>query len=526
MTSTVNVKPVGPDQTHGVTLAGGNPPFSDTVTDASDGTYASFAPGATALSRNGGASIPAGALITGVVLNARLHSASPPTAVIVTLGTVSYKFAAPPSGAFTTLSSSALTNFGKVTDPDYFNAGSYIAFKVSGGTLLIAEASVDITYVPIPVVTALGPTGTIAVTQPIVQFAVASDFPTSRFQIKIFSSAQVAATGFDPDGSAALYDSGVLLGSVGIFQPPFNLPNGDTYTTYIRAAQQVGSITQWSDWDSITCTVSVTPPATPIVFVQPDNANARVKILAGQISTPAWDHVTIQRTTDGATWTDVRSATRAPTHGTQFLFFDYETGNEQTAWYRAMAINATADGDIASDWSAPSTAVMWKSNATWLKSVTFPPLNAQVVINGIPTMKRRLPRGTFDVAGRSDPVAVSDVRHLVEGTVTFATLELEDLEALQALLDRGETLLLQTPPSHRFSSRYLSFGDEDENRQSPQAEQDERYVVLPFQEVVAPEGELITFGATWGDVEAAYATWSDAQAANSSWAQLLVRQAP
>lgn len=520
MSTTVTVRPASTSQATGITLSGGAGSLHATLNDNSDTTFATCTDGCYGDMHMGGAALPAGAIPLYVVPRLRLHSAA--AGITIGFGTIIGEVILDPlsTGTYTTIVGQALAGFTAAQ----LNAGVEVALSASDGNVLVSEAYLDVVYVAVPVVNVTSPSGSIAVTQPTVTWTFSGDFPEARFQVKVFSSAQYGAVGFSPDASSAFYDSGEQLGSARSFTPLENLPNGDTYRFYVRAAQVVGSTVQWSAWDFTEEPVSVTPPAPPVLHITPNNVNARIKIKATQTGTPAWDFVTIQRTTDGVNWVDVRAGSREATFGHNFTIYDYETGNGERAQYRAAAIEASAGGDISSGWSAVSAPVAWTSTSTWLKSPTAPTSNMIVNLNGIPTMKRRLPRGIFDVAGRPDSVAVTDVRHLVEGTVTFATVEFDELTALLALLDRSETLLLQTPPGHRFGSRYISCGDADENRQSPLAEEDARYVVVPFTQVLAPVGDVTTFGVTWSDVEATYATWTALQTAQPTWAKLLQAQ--
>lgn len=499
----------------GITLFGGAGTLHATLNDNSDATYAALAASGQGTVVFDTLSVPAGAIRQSVVLRLRCRRAASGTIIYAALNNgPTIQFHPPTGSGWSTLAS--------VSQPSILNgdlaAGVSLFFIGQPGTSDIAAAYLDVTYIPLPTLNVTVPTGTIAVSRPTVAWTYTGDYPQSRFRVKVFNSAQYGGAGFNVDTSTGIFDSGEQVGSAHSFVPTLNLPNADTYRFYVKVAQQVGSVTQWSAWDFTQPTVSVTPAAVPVLGVTAQSVDARVQIVATDSGSPTWQFVNIERTNDGgATWTPVRNADRAPVAGTSFTLYDYESGNGELVQYRAQSILADPAGDIASNWSASTSPVAWTSTFTILKSLTQPTLNRSVYIESIPTLRRRIPRGVVDVAGRPDPIVISDTRKWVEGTVTFVTLTDDDRDGLDALLDTSETLLLQTPPEDGFGSRYISCGDVDENRPSRRAQETPRTFTVPFNEVMAPVGQVITFGSAWDDLVAAEATWATVIAAFPTW---------
>lgn len=502
------------------TLFGGAGTLHATLNDNSDTTYVSNGWGANKV-RFATLAIPAGGLVTAVTLRMRMRrpTSSGFTSAQLDSGTILPFNNALVGSTWRTDSSVPQNGF----TPAQVAAGVTLTWGTgSTGTTSLSEAYLDVTYVALPVVNVTAPSGTTAVTQPTIIWDTTSDFVQSRYQAKIFTQAQYQAPGFSPTYSGAFWDSNIQSGSASSIVPtPINLTNGLTYGFYVRVAQQVGSTTQWSAWDSTTATVAATPPAPPTIVAAPDDLLARVKLTVTDAD--AWEFVTIERTADGMHWTPVRGANRSPVFGATFVVYDYESCNSQLVRYRATAIKVTGGQDVASDWSETSSEVQWSSLDTWLKSPIFPSANTTVRINELPSVKFRNPQGVFDVPGRRDPIVVSAARKLMEGQVTFVTVTDLELDLLFTLLDRSEVLILQTPPEDGWDCHYITIGDVDENRVGRLSYLQERLIVCPFVEVLAPATEIgATIGGsvTWTDVAALYATWTALATANASWNQL------
>lgn len=543
-------RPIATLSSQGITLFGGAGLLDDALSDDSDATFARQSDGSYGRVRFGNVVLPAGAIVYTVTLKLRARRAVDNAIINASLnGGVVGQLHPPTGGTYLTLSSVPLA----AITAAQLAAGIVLDWNASGGQVDISEAYLDVVYTVRPVVTVTGPTGTIGVTQPTVEWQTAAASPQSRYQIKVFSQAQFEGAGFNPAGSRALFDSGVQVGGTNSLTPLVSLVNGGTYRFYVRAAQQVGAQTQYSDWSFSTATVSAIPPPVPTVTPVADNVNARVKLTVVDSTTTGggggaygsgpygsgpygggvggfaatggvWKYVTVERSNDGgATWTVVRSVNHTQVFGESFVAYDYESCNGELVQYRARAIGSLGGQDISSDWSAVSAAVAWSSTKTWLKSLTEPTINMTLSIKEVPTLKRRNPQGVFDIPDRTDPIVVSSGRKLSEGTVTFLTMTVQELAGLEQLLNRSEVLLLQTPAVDGWGCKYIACGDVDENRVSRLARHPHRDVVVPFLEVLSPVGEVIGFGVTYNDIAAQYPTYADLAASGLSYNALAGR---
>lgn len=118
-------------------------------------------------------------------------------------------------------------------------------------------------------------TGATSTTFPSVSWvygANADGDPQTAYRVKIFTSAQYGAAGFDPAVSSPVYDSGELAGAADSWTTPLGLLNGTTYKMYIAVAQDFNGAKWYSAWTaSSSFTIALTPPPAPTLTVTQDN---------------------------------------------------------------------------------------------------------------------------------------------------------------------------------------------------------------------------------------------------------------
>lgn len=164
------------------------------------------------------------------------------------------------------------------------DAVNHISVHVQGNTTAVKfyEVYADVLYNEKPVVSNVGPSGTIVVQQPTIGFVYSDPDgdPQERWQVRLFTAAQAAASGFNPASSAAVADSGTAYQSAAratSWTPPRPLSPG-VYKAYVRAAD-AGSGGRYSDWASSQFTVVGDPPAPPAVLsVTADPVRGRVEV--------------------------------------------------------------------------------------------------------------------------------------------------------------------------------------------------------------------------------------------------------
>ena len=248
----------------------------------------------------------------------------------------------------------------------------------------------------------------------------------------------------------------------------------------------------------------------PVVFSF-DDLNSAVAITA-----------TVDRTTDGVTYTTVRGASDVGvTTGCELeqIVDDYEFPVGVVVTYRVRSF--TDDGTLV---VTTTCQIEVDLDDVWLKSIGRPFLNQRVncVLNPTPIV-RRARNGIFPIVGRSYPVAITDLRGSREVTAQVVTRTTDEREGMDLLLASGDPIYVQTPLAYPLPTMYAVIGDTAEARpvRNRLCDADWRLWDLPLTEVVAPGPDVVGSTSTWQTVVNTYATWADVLAAHSTWASVL-----
>ena len=361
---------------------------------------------------------------------------------------------------------------------------------------LIYELFVDTTYVAKPVTAPSAPTGTVTTTNvPTVEWANTLDADggaQTHYQVRVFTSAQYGAGGFDAATSAATWDSGDTVSSSLSAQVTTPLADG-TYRAYVRVGQTVGGVTHWSDYAYMGFVIDVDLPAvpdTPTLTVQ----TGRIKVhVEGNTGTATTTDLEVQRSEDGGTtWEPLRltTDTAGVITGTSADVYDYEAPNGTLMSYRVRALHEVSTGNyVASAWSATATAT-WTDTAWWLKCPEQPALNMVVVPASLPSYQRPVRQGVFQALGSAETAIVADKRGAPRGTLRLQIDTQAEQDDLDALLDANATLLLQGPATHHWTDRYIRIGDQDRARWIDKAWVGEVLDTLQWWEVAQPDGTV------------------------------------
>lgn len=363
------------------------------------------------------------------------------------------------------------------------------------------ELYVDVTYAPKPTVAVIKPSSTTDNT-PTLEWSNSMDSVgggQTNYQVKVFDDATYGGGGFNPASSTPDYNSGILSGSDTSHTLPLPLEN-DTYKVYVRVAQTVQGTTLWSDWTaSSSFVVSAPLPHSPIFTVTPEDDEARISVKLAEGKDGAVKALTyqVQRSLDaGDTWADARTLLDELEEGLlesgSAEMWDYEVPNGQDVRYRARSINNNSKGAWveAADFS-------WESNSVWIKNVFRPAMNLHNPAGGklrsFPSQTRDLDATVHKVLGRSDPIVVRDEGGPVmeNGELVIMTETLEDREAIDELLESGQTLLLQFPPNADEPDRYIQItGSFQRERVIDKSFITLRDETVPWQEVAIPTGPV------------------------------------
>lgn len=353
--------------------------------------------------------------------------------------------------------------------------------------MFVTEGQYVLQYANAPTSTVQQPTASQSITNtvtPLVAWAYTAGTdggPQVAYRVMVYTQAQTIAGGFVAGTTPPTWDSGPVT-STANSTTVGPLANSTTYVVYVQVGQSVNGNTHWSasfatQTFSIAIPLASVPstPTTPTVTV--NSVSPGLTIQTTQTTTPYWDHVTFQRSTDGATWQTISDYDW--TGGSPATAVDYTVPPFLPTYYRVRAQKTTVSSGLTqvtvSPWVQAATQY-WTATTAWLVE----PISAKylsVRIAALDTLTRRLPKGSFDVPGRANPVIVSDTRKNWQGTIGFAIRSYTEYAAFRSLVNRSVPLVLHIPHTWIGSyiasnvgsappsaTRWIVLGDEREDR--------------------------------------------------------------
>lgn len=168
-----------------------------------------------------------------------------------------------------------------------------------------------------------------------------------------------------------------------------------------------------------------------------------------------------------------------------------------------------------------TTTITQNIDSVWIKSVTRPFLNRAVTTVQKPpnTYSRATRSKTFDIIGRSFPIAVTDVRSGKSWPMYVRTENQVDTQTMEYVIASGDVLYIQIPYGWPLGGGYVAVGDVDESWHPLRPTR--VTFTLPLTEVAPPGPYVVAASSTWATVLAGYATWADVIATFPTWADLL-----
>ncbi len=147
----------------------------------------------------------------------------------------------------------------------------------------------------------------------------------------------------------------------------------------------------------------------------------------------------------------------------------------------------------------------------WIKYIASPSLNTKVALIGWGDISRASRTALYDVKGRSDPIAVTDVHSSRRVEVQLRTATVDDGDALDHALSSGAPLFLHVPITVALPSLYAVAGDYSYTR--PSARSVARHWSLPLTEIAAPPPSVTGSAVTCQTILDGYGTCADVLAA-------------
>lgn len=210
----------------------------------------------------------------------------------------------------------------------------------------------------------------------------------------------------------------------------------------------------------------------------------------------------------GLTWTTVRGGEAVTVFSGNAHLDDYE--------FVPNVVNSYEIDDGTDLWGFDFTP---EQDAVWLKSITRPFLNRPVLVVEHSDITLPARNGIFPIIGRSNPVAVTDVRLARQWQMTVKADTLEDADALEVVLAGGDPLFVQVPKDSRdIPGGYVVVGDAARRRFGHLSAR--RWFDLPCTTVAAPGPGVVGSTGTWETLIAEFGTWLDVLTAFGTWADV------
>lgn len=210
----------------------------------------------------------------------------------------------------------------------------------------------------------------------------------------------------------------------------------------------------------------------------------------------------------GITWSYVIQNAKATVAASSFTV----TGGS-SAISRAIVV------ELLADTTSQTGSITPNLTEVWLKNLARPFLNRAVVVTDWSDVEQASRNGIFDIVGRSNPVAVTDVRTSRRYVLTIMLDSGDDAEDMRLCLAAGDPVLLHVPADCDVPGMYAVVGDIAISRRSQRAVR--RFITLPLVECAKPGPDIVGATATYQTVLNNYATYADVLAAFDTYQELL-----
>jgi hypothetical protein len=305
-------------------------------------------------------------------------------------------------------------------------------------------------------------------------------------------------------GSGAEAASWADSGSV--FVSPVGPVGRDTATFsavgLVQAASTVDQEVLWSD-------------AGLIFSVDYDPRRGRNRISARGLPAAGVRAIVESRPESRTAWRQVRGGKVALSGGAFVRTVDdYEFIAGRTNTYRIRVLS-TPENVTEVTISSVTVALPATNPGVWLKFIVQPALNQQIQLIDWSEIARVGRTTLYDVVGRTDPVAVTDVHSSRRITVTLRTSTNDEADRLDDALSQGRPLFLHVPDPLALPSMYAVAGDYAASR--PSKLTSVRFWQVSLIEVAPPPASAVAPATTWQNILDSYDSWQDVIAAFPTW---------
>jgi hypothetical protein len=170
--------------------------------------------------------------------------------------------------------------------------------------------------------------------------------------------------------------------------------------------------------------------------------------------------------------------------------------------------------------SRDTTTITPTPGSFWFKIPARPGANKAMEITLVSEVTRRARTGRFDVLGRTNPVAVTDLQSSREFTIEIDVKGYAEMRDWDNRLASGDPILIQAPDQNQFIDSVYAVTGDVAYRQDAKGSDSITFVV-PLFEVAAPGPSVYGNSYIWNDVITDYADWNATLTAKSSWSNLI-----
>lgn len=258
-------------------------------------------------------------------------------------------------------------------------------------------------------------------------------------------------------------------------------PNATVSQIYSAPSE---TVTQSAEYDADWQTVEVAPTIIPTDARRMAVLVGIVGLTGASAGACVLDIDNVIVTQGGFGWQPVRGASDETPGADDHVFADFEAPPDRDIRYRARAVKDA--GPVVGQW-VHSVAASWSvDEGVWFKVATNPELNYQFKLAKPPSITRPQRRGVFRPAGARLAVTVADLRSARETEFVVMTPTEAAADALEAILDNTNVVLVHAASIYRFDPGYWSLGDLDEAHLSRWVGAPYRHQRLPAVETDAP----------------------------------------
>jgi hypothetical protein len=275
-----------------------------------------------------------------------------------------------------------------------------------------------------------------------------------------------------------------------------------TETATIVASSTSADYVTWSD-------------SAMILSCDYDPRRGRNRISARGLPTAGVRAIVESRKENRSAWLQVRGG-KVGLSGGAFIrtVDDYEFAAGQATTYRIRVLS-TPENVPEVTLSAVTVTLPATNPGVWLKFIVQPALNQQVQLIDWGEIARPTRVTLYDVVGRTDPVAVTDVHGSRRITVTLRTSTNDEAERLDDALSQGRPLFLHVPANVALPSVYAVAGDYAASRPSKTTQV--RFWQVALIEVSPPPPSAVAPPTTWQNILDSYGTWQEVIDAFPTW---------